>query len=264
MKRILKQGIECMPAPLPVLTLESLQYFRHPRIRRDWRMRRRILGKLADPKRIAQGPFEGMGYLPLGPSRSALPMLLGTYESEISLAVEAICEARCDRIVNIGAGEGYYAVGMALRNPGARIVGFEMNPSARYYTRQLARRNGVRPRIKILGECTTTTLEAALEGAERPAVICDCEGAEDVLLDPLRVPSLRRTLILVETHEGMIAGVNRRLHDRFTPTHEVELIPSRHRTQADLPAGCALNDTEAALAMDEHRRWAEWIFMRVK
>jgi hypothetical protein len=264
MRRILNQGIECMPAPLPMLTRGSLQYLRYPRIRREWRMQRRILAKLTGPKRVMQGPFEGMGYLPMVSTVTALPMLLGTYECELNPAVEEICRAGCDRIVDIGAAEGYYAVGMALRNPEASVTCFEMNPSVRHYLRRLARRNGVRERIRIEGECTAAGLDAALEGAGRPAVICDCEGAEDVLLDPRLVPSLRRALILVETHDGMVAGVNDHLLERFAPTHDVELIPSRPRTRDDLPGACDLTEEEAAAAMDEHRHWAEWMFMRLK
>jgi precorrin-6B methylase 2 len=264
MKRILKQGIECMPAPLPILTEESLRYIRYPRLRRQWRQLRRILTKLPDAKRVAQGPFEGMGYIPLASSHTTLPMLLGTYERELHPAIEAICGAGCDRIVDIGAAEGYYAVGMALRNPGVSLVAFEMNASVRYYLRRLARRNGVRPRIKILGECTPAALETALAAAKRPAVICDCEGAEDMLLDPVRVPSLRRALILVETHEGMVNGIEDHIHKRFAATHDIEVIRNRVRTLDDLPAGCALSDAEADAAMDEHRRHAEWMFMQLK
>jgi hypothetical protein len=264
MKGILNQGVECMAAPMLVLTEESLRYVRYPHLRNQWRIYRRILSKLPDPKRVAQGPFEGMGYLPLGASRATLPMLLGTYECEINPAIEEICGAGCDRIVDIGAAEGYYAVGMALRNPGVPLVGFEMNPSVRYYLRRQARRNGVRTRMKILGECTSTSLQGVLQGALRPAVICDCEGAEDVLLDPRRVPALSRALILVETHERMVAGVERRLHDRFAPTHCLEVIRSRSRTRGDLPPGCLLTKAEAAAAMDEHRCPAEWMFMRPK
>jgi hypothetical protein len=253
-----------MPAPLPILTQGSLQYLRYPRIRREWRMQRRILAKLSGPKSVAQGPFAGMGYLPMASSRTALPMLLGTYELELNPAVEEICRAGCDRIVDIGAAEGYYAVGMAIRNPAASLTCFEMNPSVRHYLRRLARRNGVRERIQIAGECTTAGLDAALAGAERPAIICDCEGAEDVLLDPRLVPDLRRALILVETHEGMVIGVEDHLHERFAPTHDIEVIRSRPRTRDDLPGGCDLTEDEAAVAMDEHRRRAEWMFMRLK
>ena len=205
-----------------------------------------------------------MSYLPLASSHTDLPMLVGTYEAEIAPAIEEICGAGCDRIVDIGAAEGYYAVGMALRNPNATVLGFEANPSVRHYFRRLARLNGVRGRLRIAGECTTAALEAALKSAERPAVLCDCEGAEGLLLDPRCVPSLGRALILVETHEGMVAGVERHLFERFSPTHDIEVIRSRPRTRDDLPVGCDLTDAEAGAAMDEYRRWAEWMFMRLK
>src|SRR5206468_6903171 len=102
-----------------------------------------------------------------------LPKLVGTYECELIPAIEAICQAGCDRIVDIGAAEGYYAVGMAMRNPRAEIVSFEMNPSARYYLRRLAQRNGVSDRVTIQGECVVDSLRSSLAGARRPAVICD-------------------------------------------------------------------------------------------
>jgi hypothetical protein len=205
-----------------------------------------------------------MGYAPPPASTTALPMVLGTYERELITALEEICRAGCDRIVDIGAAEGYYAIGMALRNPAAEVTCFETNPSVRHYLRKNARRNSVRARLRIAGECTPAALDAALEGAARPAVICDCEGTEDTLLDPQRVPGLRRALVLVETHEGMVIGVERHLVERFAPTHDIEVIRNRPRTRNDLPDGCPLTDDEAAAAMDEHRRRAEWMFMRLK
>lgn len=264
MKRILKQGIECLPAPLPILTRDSLCYLRYPRIRREWRRKRRILAKLPEPRRVAQGPFRDMGYIALAASSTVLPKLLGTYESEVYPAIEEICDAGCDRILVIGAAEGYYAVGMALRNPAVPLTCFEMDPSVRYYLRRLARRNDVLGRIAIAGECTTSALDSTLAGAERPAIICDCEGAEDLLLDPTLVPGLRHALILVEIHEMMVEGVERHLRERFRPTHDIEVIRSRPRTRGDLPGAVDLTEDEAALAMDEHRRWAEWMFLRPK
>ncbi len=193
-----------------------------------------------------------------------LPKVLGTYESELHPAIEEICRSRCDRIIDIGAAEGYYAVGMALRNPEAAMIGFEMSAPARHLLRRLARRNGVSDRIALRGACSIAALDTALAGARQPAVICDCEGAEDVLLRPDRVKSLRHALLLVETHEGMVDGVTRRLRERFFLTHQIEVIDSRPRSGDDLPSGCTLSSAEADQAMDEYRRWAQWYFMRPK
>jgi hypothetical protein len=269
MKQLLRQGIELIPAPLPVWIQGTIRYLRYPRVRRRRRIHRRILDRLGSPGRVSQGPFQGMRYVGLAYCSEILPKIIGTYESELVPAIETICQARCDRIVDVGAAEGYYAVGMALCNPNAEIVAFEINSSARHYLRQLARRNGVSERITIRGECAADSLGGALAGAERPAVICDCEGAEMRLLDPDRVEALRRALILVETHDGLetdggvLEGITSSLQSRFALTHEIEVIASRARKREDLPRGCvALDDTDVHEAMNEGRPWAKWLFLQ--
>jgi hypothetical protein len=142
-----------------------------------------------------------------------------------------------------------------------------MNPSARYYLRRLAERNGVGDRIRERGICEIDSLNDALDDAHRPAVISDCEGAEDVLLDPDRVPALRRSWILVETHDElqvgstMLSGITDRLIERFTPTHEIRVIASLDRVPSDLPPDCDLAPEETREAMNEGRPWARWLFL---
>jgi len=210
-----------------------------------------------------------MSYIPRAYYSEILPKLIGTYECELIPAVETICRSGCDCIVDIGAAEGYYAVGMALRNPAATIVAFELNPSGRHSLRRLAAKNGVSTRITILGECRVENLRASLAEAQAPAVICDCEGTEDALLRPDQIEPLRRSLILVETHDGLktaggvLEGITHRLRERFAPTHEIEVIASRQRSRDDLPRNCtALSDEEAAEAMNEGRPWAQWLFLK--
>jgi len=254
---------------MPVWIQGTFRYLRHPRVRERRRLHRRVLARLDSPRRVSQGPFRGMRYVALAYCSEILPKLVGTYENELVPAIETICESNCDRIVDIGAAEGYYAVGMALRNPSARVVAFEINPSARHYLRRLSRRNGVAGRIAIRGSCTLDSFGDSLEGARRPALICDCEGAEDQLLRPDLIEPLRRAWIVVETHDGLetdhgvLEGITRRLHERFEATHEVEIIPSRARSREELPRGCSvLTDPEAAAAMDEGRPWAQWLFLK--
>ena len=271
MRQLLRQGIESLPAPLPGWIQGTFRYLRHPRVRARRRVHRRILGKLGSPGRVSQGPFQGMCYIPLAHGSEVLPKLVGTYERELVPALETICRSGCDRIVDIGAAEGYYAVGMALRCPRAQVVAFEINRSARHDLRRLARRNGVSGRIAIPGGCSVESLADSLAGAHRPAVICDCEGAEDRLLRPDRLEPLRRAFIVVETHDGLetadgvLEGITRRLHERFAATHDIEVIASRTRSRAELPGDCAaLTDAEAAEAMDEGRPWAQWLFLKPK
>ena len=238
MKQLLRRGIDRMPAPIPLYVQDAFRFVRYPKVRRRRQMHRQILDRLERPSEVVQGPFRGMRYISVAYCSEVLPKLLGTYECELDPAIEAICRAGCDRIVDIGAAEGYYAVGMALRNPEATIIGFEMNPTARFYLRRLSRCNGVEDRIQIEGTCDTESLREALEDARLPAVICDCEGAEDGLLRPDRVESLRRALILVETHDGMetgdgvLEGVSRR-----TPGTLRGLAPRRGDRQSQPDPG---------------------------
>ena len=60
-----------------------------------------------------------------------IPKLLGVYERELNPYIEQACALNFPLIVDVGAAEGYYAVGMALRNPSARVIAFEMDARAR-------------------------------------------------------------------------------------------------------------------------------------
>jgi hypothetical protein len=210
-----------------------------------------------------------MRYIPRAYYSEILPKLVGTYECELMPAVETICRSDCDRIVDIGAAEGYYAVGMALRNPTARIVAFELSSSGRYFLRRLAAHNRVSSRITIHGKCSVEALRSSLTEAHRPALICDCEGAEDTLLCPDQIEPLQRSLVVVETHDGLetaggvLKGISERIRERFAPTHDIVVIGSQARSRHDLPPECSLlTDAEAMEAMYEGRPWAQWLFLR--
>jgi len=48
--------------------------------------------------------------------------LLGTYEKELQDAIRALEKKRFGRIINVGAAEGYYAVGLARNFPNVPVV----------------------------------------------------------------------------------------------------------------------------------------------
>jgi hypothetical protein len=184
---------------------------------------------------VRQGPFAGMRYVDNSVGSAYLPKLLGIYERELTPCVEAICSERFSHIVDVGAAEGYYAVGLALRNRGAQIIAFEMNPGGQKCLNDMARLNAVDDRIDIRGRCETADLAAALAGAERAAVICDVEGYEQILLDPVDVHALRLASILVEVHEFVVPGVTDELKSRFSDSHRIEHIWQQPRSRDEFP-----------------------------
>jgi hypothetical protein len=192
------------------------------------------------------------------------PKLLGTYENELHPAVERLIADRPAVIVNVGAGEGYYAVGLARRLPHTQVLAFEANEHGRALLAQVARENRVADRITIGGFCHPADLARALGSADRPWLVIDVEGAEDHLLTPATVPELARTSILLEVHDFVDLTLGRRILDRFAATHDCEEIWSQPRTLGDLPwwlRGVALTPWSQRVvhAMDEQRpgrmRW---------
>lgn len=164
-----------------------------------------------------------------------IPKLLGIYERELADLIEDACKRDPALIVDVGAAEGYYAIGLALRNPAARVVAFEDDSRGRDALRHTAALNGVSARLEIRGRCEPADLVAALEGAPEVLVICDVEGFEETLLDPSLVPALSRATILVELHEFLVPGVTALLGERFHDTHVLQHVLQKSRSSDDFP-----------------------------
>ena len=216
---------------------------------------------------VQSGPFRGMDYFPRLGSTIPTSKILGTYEQELWTVLEHIGRSGYTSIVDIGAAEGYYVVGLALRFPAAvRIVAFEAQSSLHPQIEDLANRNGVRNRIAIHGRCDSSSLKSVLtDGGRGALVICDIEGAEEHVLDPMAVPALQQTDILVEVHEHLAPKISELLRSRFQATHHIEEIFSVARRVCDCPQSVKLADELAVQAMDESRDpQSKWYWMTTK
>jgi hypothetical protein len=228
----------------------------HPAVLRRWRRlqaanRTRRIGSITrgfiawHGLTVSGGPFAGLTY-PDASATSLIPKLLGAYERELHAVVErAIGEAPV-QIVNVGAADGYNAVGLARRCPSATVYAFEADAIARELLARLAAANGVV--IRIEGAAGPDDLRA-LDG--RALVVIDCEGCEATLLDPEQVPLLRTATIVAELHDFAVPGIGETIAARFAATHEVTLIP----TAAQPPE----RRSSLAFALSEYRpgpmRW---------
>jgi hypothetical protein len=185
--------------------------------------------------KVASGIFRGMPYVSESHGSVFLPKVLGTYELELIPIIDRWNKDSFQRIVVAGAAEGYYAVGLARRFPGASLVAFEPYPEARAALARLAKRNECDSRIQLRGICHCTALAEVLDGAMSTLLLVDIEGGEALLLDPNMVPALKRVTMLVEIHEFAFPGIETLLSDRFAPTHKISRIDARARTWEDLP-----------------------------
>ena len=184
-------------------------------------------------RKVVSGPFCNMIYGEESLCSRYYPKLLGTYEQELWDTIEKVCSSAPKLIIDVGAAEGYYAVGMALRLPEAEVIAFEA--CSHDPIRRLSLLNAVADRVNARGICDISSLRAALSRAERRFVLMDIEGGEAMLLNPVVVPELMTTEILVELHEFVIPGVGALMRGRFAETHAIVEISAQERTVHDIP-----------------------------
>lgn len=207
--------------------------------------------------KVCQGPFAGMLYSTDRAVGSAyFPKVLGTYEKEIQPLVESITRIPWSRIINIGAGEGYYAVGLARACAGAEVIAFEANPEAHELIRKLAMAN--RAIVSVFGSCDVATLTDLPVKRGQQLLVCDVEGFEKELIDPVRIPFLAQAHLLIEVHEDRAPGVEELLSGRLRPSHELDIIRQAQRVRADFPlrglVPMLFPDGHILSIMDEMRR----------
>ncbi len=99
---------------------------------------------------VLSGPFKGMKFLYHELEESTLfPKIIGSYESEIVSIIENICSMGFSKVLNVGSGEPYYAVGLAMRLPSSLVYAFDTNSEACFLCEKIAKMNAVESRVII-------------------------------------------------------------------------------------------------------------------
>ena len=193
------------------------------------------LARLRTGCTVKQGPFAGMRYVQVSQGSAYIPKLLGIYERELTPQVEILIARQPRLIVDVGAAEGYYAVGLARRLPGACVIAFEMEPRGQTALREMATLNGVADRVDVRAKCEPADLIAAIGSETSVVMVCDVEGYEEKLLDPVAVPALKGAAILVELHDFLVPGITETLQQRFAATHHIQHVWQEPRSRAEFP-----------------------------
>jgi hypothetical protein len=156
-------------------------------------------------------------------------LLLGLYEQEVSKNLtEAPAHFRV--FVDVGAADGYYAVGLLHSGRVDRSIAFETIPECRTAITRLATENGVAGRITVLGAAAdgfVKTLQDQNVNSHETMFLIDIEGAEFKVLTEEVFAYLKDSLIVVETHPNIYPdpqGEMERLVQRASKTQRHELV----------------------------------------
>lgn len=212
---------------------------------------------------VFSGPFAGMRYFDAAEG-ALLPRLIGCYEAELQPTLLKMREENYQTIIDVGCAEGYYAVGLSQLFPDASIYAHDISEVAQQACMKLADANGVSERVQVSGIFDGNTLQKHTE--TKTLVICDIEGAEAELLDPVQFPAFKEVDLIVEVHECFKPGLVQKMTERFSPSHDIEWIwqsPNAHRLLPDWLQ--TLSHLDQILCMWEWRAGpTPWAVMRSK
>jgi hypothetical protein len=198
---------------------------------------------------ISGGPFKGVKYYFPNEKDSSIRQLIkyaivtklvGIYEEPIHDWINEVPGKNYARIINIGSAEGYFAVGFALKNAAEAIFAFDICEGPRLMLEKLAKLNQVQNQIEIRTLCDEEQLQK-LSGS-KTLVFCDIEGGEADLLDPVKVPNLKSSDLIVETHDCIRQGVTNLLIERFRLTHRIEVQSDTERQWKNYTWPTGFND----------------------
>ncbi|MBS1683535.1 MAG: methyltransferase domain-containing protein [Bacteroidetes bacterium] len=194
------------------------------------------LTELFSPQRVVRGGiFQGMKYPAYESSGSPLfTKMLGSYEDELNPFLLESRTIKYADIIDIGCAEGYYAVGLAMMHPEARVHAFDIDPVALSRCKAMASANGVSERMVYGTKGEKATL-INFKYTGRTLVLCDCEGYEKEIFDEETARALKNADVIIELHDHVVPDIKQRVERAFRDTHIVTYVSSRLKSQKDYP-----------------------------
>ena len=152
---------------------------------------------------VKYGPFKGLrlthnpwwGQLDLG------SQCLGLYEKEILKFIENIEDGQFTNFIDIGAADGYYAVGVLSTGKIQRSICFEKTDKGREAIFTNWKNNGAIGQLVVKAKANFESIATLTEhDLERSLILIDIEGGEFELLNNDTIHKFRYSKILLEIH----------------------------------------------------------------
>ena len=219
---------------------------------------------------VDRGPFKDMklGQKVHWGKADVAAKIYGLYESEI---LDIIKDKKFDALVNLGAADGYYPIGMLMQNMISHAYCFEENPLGKKYINENAKLNNISNNITMFGRADTEFHSQLPEGVagKNNLLLCDIEGGEFDLFTKDVVSAFNRSMFIIELHDEVFEYDNavqkrKNLIDLFSD-FDVQIIQSKPKQWSDIPQISALSDNDRALVCSEGRRGlGEWLIATPK
>ena len=270
MNKRIRKAIRKLKAGAPGKALRALVTPHHSETRIET-ARARVAAHLVavHRNRVAYGPFRGM-VLPAASSwgrHDVSAKILGTYERHVAELLEA-WRSENGLLVDLGAADGYFAVGALRAGFFQDGIAFEMSEKGRAALAANAEANAVREKIRIEGEATEAGLLSFVPEGATGVVLCDIEGAEFDLLTSAVLVHLSDMSIVIELHDFLVDCGDRQrteLAERAGRYFDVRTVREGPIDTGAFPELDGFDDDHRLLAFSEGREVAtEWMILTPK
>lgn len=236
------------------------------------RARARVLAHITGlyGNEVQYGPFKGMllGEKIWWSKFDVTTKLLGVYEQHI---VHFLSEFYLDSTVpfiDIGAADGYYAVGVARRSWAKRVYAFEISEQGRSVLAVNARINNCLADIQINSEAKEEYLAEIISQYHSAFLLIDIEGAEYALLNSSTLELLKDCTMIIELHPRKIENgwsKQQRLMEDATRWFDTEILVRETYTPNLFKELDDFTDEERLMAFSEGRKAnGIWLLLQPK
>ena len=183
-----------------------------------------ICEKLFAGEQVLNGIFKGLKFKNIKATGSSIyAKLLGSYEMELEPVLQKMFKRKYDYFINVGCDEGYYAVGIAKKIPGVKVIAFDCNKDAQKRCSALAELNQVQQSINIKGCFSLNEIEAVAT-ENNILFIVDCEGCENEIITQYLINKFTTADFIIELHFEKVPLVLLKLQELFAASHHISLI----------------------------------------
>jgi len=209
---------------------------------------------------VGYGPFSGLILTDYIWNRVNVGnRLLGLYEKEVLQSLYKV-PASHKTLVDMGAADGYFAIGCLIANMFNKVYCFESSPDAQKKLFDNASLNHVQDRIEIFGLATKKfPFELQGKGVDisKCVVLCDIEGGEFEVFDENTLKALKGAVIIIEIHDWHKNGIGgySRLRERVGKYFNITTLTTGSRDLSPFTEVAKLSDNDRWLLCSEGRNY---------
>lgn len=219
--------------------------------------------------KVAYGPFKGMMISDnvWWGKHDVLAKYLGEYEPHITEKLIELSR-NYNHFIDIGAADGYYAIGLLCSESYESVTCFEISGKGRSTILENALLNSKKERLKILGEANAESISKELKSCGPSVVLCDIEGAEFTLLNRNFLQAIKDCTVIIELHDDVISGPPNRRKNLIKNANEffnVDFIDRKAPKIFEFEEIRSWNDDLRLLAFSEDRPvQMDWLVLTPK